>query len=158
LDGGFSSSVDVQRAMTGDLKVTLLVHDVSDAKSVDDFSAILSKITEGRVDALFAFPEFTVGKHRNALLDFVSTNKLPSMFQEARYVEEEGLMSYYTDFLELRRQAAFYVDKVFKGAKPADLPVEQPSRFELIVNLKTAKVLGLTVPPSVLAVAEKVLD
>ncbi len=158
LDRGFSSSVDVQRAIAGDLEMTLLVHDVSEAKSDDDFAAILSKITEERADALFAFPEFTVDKHKNALLDFVSTNKLPSMFQEARFVEEGGLMSYYTDFPELRRRAARYVEKIFKGAKPADLPVEQPSRFELTVNLNTAKVLGLTVPPSVLALAEKIFD
>ena len=158
LDRGFSSSVDVQRAIAGDLEMTLLVHDVSEAKSDDDFAAILSKIMEERADALFAFPEFTVDKHKNALLDFVSTNKLPSMFQEAHFVEGGGLMSYYTDFPELRRQAARYVEKIFKGAKPADLPVEQPSRFELTVNLNTAKVLGLTVPPSVLALAEKIFD
>jgi putative ABC transport system substrate-binding protein len=158
LGGGFSSSVDVQRAIAGDLEMTLLVHDVSEAKSADDFAAILSKIMEERADALFAFAEFTVDKHKNALLDFVSTNKLPSMFQEARFVEEGGLMSYYTDFPELRRQAAHYVEKIFKGAKPADLPVEQPSRFELTINLNTAKVLGLTVPPSVLALAEKTFD
>ena len=158
LDRGLSSSVDVQRAIAGDLEMTVLVHDVSEAKSDDDFAAILSKIMEERADALFAFPEFTVDKHKNALLDFVSTNKLPSMFQEARFVEEGGLMSYYTDFPELRRKAARYVEKIFKGAKPADLPVEQPSRFELTVNLNTAKVLGLTVPPSVLALAEKIFD
>ena len=158
LGGGVSRAVEVQRAIAGDLKLTLLVHDVTDAKSAGDFDAILSKIVEERADALFAFPEFTVGKHKDALLDFVSTNKLPSMFQEARYVEEGGLMSYYTDFAELRRQAARYVDKIFKGAKPADLPVEQPSRFELVVNLKMAKVLNLTVPPSILALADKILD
>ena len=158
LDGGFSSSVDVQRAIAGDLEMTLLVHDVSEAKSDDDFAAILSKIMEERADALFAFPEFTVGRHKNALLDFVSTNKLPSMFQEARFVEEGGLMSYYTDFPELRRQAARFVVKIFKGTKPADLPVEQPSEFELTVNLKTAKALGLTVPPSVLVLTKKVFD
>jgi putative ABC transport system substrate-binding protein len=144
--------------MAGDLKIRLLVHDVSDAKSAGDFDAILFKILEERADALCAFPEFTVSKHKNALIDFVSTNKLPSMFQESHYVEDGRLVSYYADFLELRRRAASYVDKVFKGAKPADPPVEQPSRFELVLNLKTAKVLGLTVPPSVLALAEKVID
>jgi putative tryptophan/tyrosine transport system substrate-binding protein len=158
LDGGFSSSVEVQRAIAGELNVTLLVHDISDAKSIDDFGAILSKIMEEDADALFVFPEFVVAKYKDALINFASTNKLPSMFQETRYVEEGGLLSYYTDFLELRRRAASYVDKIFKGVKPANLPVEQPSRFELVVNLKTAKVLGLTIPPSVLALAEKVLD
>ena len=158
LDSGSAPSVDVQLAVAGNLKVTLLVHDVSAVRSGGDFNAMLSKIVEERTDALFAFPEFAVGKYKNELLDFVSTNKLPSMFQEARFVEEGGLLSYYTDFLELRRRSASYVDKVFKGVKPADLPVEQPSRFELIVNLKTAKVLDLTVPLSVVALADKVLD
>jgi putative ABC transport system substrate-binding protein len=155
LDG---RSIDVLRAMGGYPEMTLLVHDVSKAKSADDFAAILSKIMEEHADALFAFSEFTVTKHKKALLDFISTNKLPSMFQEARFVEEGGLMSYYTNFPELRRQAARYVEKIFKGAKPADLPVEQPSRFELTVNLNTAKVLGFVVPPSVLALAERVFD
>ena len=158
LGDGPSPSVDVQRAIAGDLDMTLLVQDVSDAKSAGDFDTILSKIMEERADALFVFPEFVVGKHKKALLDFVSTYKLPSMFQEARFVEEGGLMSYYTDFPELRRQAARFVVKIFKGTKPADLPVEQPSEFELTVNLKTAKALGLTVPPSVLVLTKKVFD
>jgi putative ABC transport system substrate-binding protein len=92
VNGGFSPSLDVQRAMAEDLKITLLVYDVSDAQNAGNFDAILSKIMEERAEALFVFPEFTVGKHKTALLDFISTNKLPSMFQEARYVEEGGVV------------------------------------------------------------------
>ena len=80
------------------------------------------------------------------------------MFQHPIYVERGGLMSYYTNFNDLRRQSADYVDKIFKGAKPADLPVQQPSRFELLVNLKTATMLGLTIPQSILAFADRVIE
>jgi putative ABC transport system substrate-binding protein len=80
------------------------------------------------------------------------------MFQNPIYVEKGGLMSYYTNFHELRRQSADYVDKIFKGTKPADLPVQQPSRFQLVVNLKTAEMLGLTIPQSILAFADRVIE
>jgi putative ABC transport system substrate-binding protein len=80
------------------------------------------------------------------------------MYQDKAFVEDGGLLSYYTDWLELRRQAAIYVDKVLKGAKPADLPVEQPSRFELVINLKTAAALGLTLPQSILGMADTVIE
>ena len=80
------------------------------------------------------------------------------MCQETSFVEPGGLLYYYTDWLELRRRAADYVDKIFKGAKPGDLPVEQPSRFEFIVNLKTAHALGLTIPLSMLGFADEVIE
>jgi putative tryptophan/tyrosine transport system substrate-binding protein len=141
-----------------DLELTLLPHDVIGVKSETEFDSILSKIVEERADALFVFPDFVNNKYEKAILDFASANRLPSMGQHTSFVERGGLMYYYTDWSELRRRAAAYVDKIFKGAMPADLPVQQPSRFELIVNVKTAEALGLTIPRSVLALADKVIE
>jgi putative ABC transport system substrate-binding protein len=141
-----------------DLELTLLLHDVNGVKSETEFDSILSKIVEERADALFVFPDFVNNKYEKAILDFTSANRLPSMGQNASFVERGGLMYYYTNWSELRRRAAAYVDRIFKGTKPADLPVEQPSRFEFIVNMKTAEALGLTIPRSVLALADKVIE
>jgi ABC-type uncharacterized transport system substrate-binding protein len=141
-----------------DLELILLPHDVNGVKSETELDSILSKIVEERADALFVFPDFVNNKYEKAIIDFASANRLPSMGQHTSFVEHGGLLYYYTDWLELRRRAAAYVDKVFKGAKPADLPVEQPSRFEFIVNVKTAEALGLTIPRSVLALAGKVIE
>ena len=84
-------------------------------------------------------------------------NRLPSMYEDSRYVEEGGLVSYAADELEVTRRAAVYVDKILKGAKPAELPVEQPTKFQFVINLKTAKQIGLTIPPRVLARADRVI-
>jgi ABC-type uncharacterized transport system substrate-binding protein len=84
-------------------------------------------------------------------------NRLPSMYEQSQYVEAGGLMSYSTDDAQSFKRAAVYVDKILKGTKPADLPVEQPTKFEFIINLKTAKQIGLTIPPNVLARADKVI-
>ena len=140
-----------------DLELTLLPHDVNGVKSETEFNSILSRV-EGRADALFVFPDFVNIKYEKAILDFALANRLPSMCQETSFVEPGGLLYYYTDWLELRRRAADYVDRIFKGAKPGDLPVEQPSRFEFIANLKTAHALGLTIPLSMLGFADKVIE
>ena len=103
-----------------------------------------------------ADPMFTV--HRARLADLAVQNRLPSMYTNRPHVEAGGLMCYAPNFSDLWRRAATYVDKILKGAKPADLPVEQPTKFELVINLKTAKALGLTVPPSLLARADEVIE
>lgn len=150
--------LDVQRAVARDMQIALLPHDLRGVRSAEDFGSILSAISEERADALFAFTDFVNDKYKQALLDFVAAHRLPSMFQDAYFVEGGGLLDYYTDWDSLRRRAAIYVDKILKGAKPADLPVEQPSKFQLIINLKTAKALGLTIPQSILARADKVIE
>jgi putative tryptophan/tyrosine transport system substrate-binding protein len=90
-------------------------------------------------------------------LDFLTKNRLPAIFENKEWVEAGGLISYGPNFPEEFRRAATYVDKILKGAKPADLPVEQPTKFELIINLKTAKQIGVTIPPNVLARADRVI-
>jgi len=85
-------------------------------------------------------------------------NRLPTMFAQMEYAEAGGLMAYSADFLDLFRRTATFVDKILKGAKPADLPIEQPTKWELVINLKTAKALGLTIPPTLLLRADHVIE
>ena len=141
------------------LKIAITVYETSDVKSAGEFDAILSKITEERADALFVTDDFSNVKYLGVAPNLLSMTRLPSLFERAEPVERgEGLLSYFTDVQELRRRAAFFVDKILKGAKPADLPVEQPTRFRLVINLKTAKALGLTAPQSLLQQADKVIE
>ncbi len=91
------------------------------------------------------------------MVDRATANKLPAIYAEKEFVEAGGLMSYGTSLPDLYRRAATYVDKILKGAKPADLPIEQPTKFEFVVNLKAAKQIGLKIPPNVLARADKVI-
>ena len=116
-------------------------------------------LTQARPDALFVFPNVeNTDIHAAAIRTFASTNRLPTLHGDKDAVRNGGLLSYWTDWLELRRRGAVYVDKILKGAKPADLPVEEPTKFEMVVNLKTAKALGLTIPPSVLEQADEVIQ
>ena len=118
----------------------------------------LPGLAETHADELYVSPNATNGAHLNAILAYAATNRLPAVFGEREWVEGGGLMSYWTDWLDLRRRAADFVDKIIRGAKPGDLPVEQPMKFGLVVNLKTAKALGLEIPPSILARADEVIE
>jgi putative ABC transport system substrate-binding protein len=159
LDGGYGDEwLDRLSSATAKLNLTLHAHNVSGVNSGADFDSIFSEIVGEHADALFVLPEFVNAKYYDAIMHFASNYRLPSMYQDKSPVEQGGLLYYYTDWLALRHRAAVFVDKILKGAKPADLPVEQPSRFELIVNLKTADALGLTIPQSVLALADKLIE
>ena len=151
-------SLDAERVVAAKLGLTLLPRDVKGVSSADDFAAVLSALTQEGADALFVFPNFVNDKYARAIIAFASDNRLPAMYQETWYASNGGLISYYTDWLSLRREAAVYVDKIIRGAKPGDLPVEQPTKFELVVNLKAAKALGLTIPPSILSRADQVIE
>ena len=112
---------------------------------------------KARANALITIATATLSPYQKQIADLAIKNRLPSMYERNYYVEAGGLMSYATDHVESYRRAAVYVDKILKGAKPADLPVEQPTKFELVINLKTAKQIGLTIPPNVLARADRVI-
>jgi putative ABC transport system substrate-binding protein len=125
----------------------------------DDLETALGEARKGRAEALIVLGSPFFFAHRARLVELAAKHRLPAMyFQREFVVGSGGLMSYGPNLRDLFRRAATYVDKILKGAKPADLPVEQPTKFELVVNAKTAKALGLTIPPSVLARADEVIQ
>ena len=123
----------------------------------DDFGNAFSEMTEGHADAVFISHTMTA-RATEQLIAFAAKNRLPTMFMDREYVETGGLLSYGSDYSEQFRKAADYVAKILEGAKPANLPVEQPTKFELVVNIKTAKTLGLTIPQSVLVRADRIVQ
>jgi putative tryptophan/tyrosine transport system substrate-binding protein len=122
-----------------------------------EFDAAYDAISKQNVNGLLVFPEGVTFANRLGIIDFAAKRRLPSMLGWKEYVEAGGLMAYGPNRDESFRRIAVYVDKILKGTKPADLPVELPKRFELVINLKTAQQIGLTIPPSVLARADKVI-
>jgi len=138
------------------LGFTLLLSD-EEVVTPDEFqSAFATMIREG-TDALYA-PETPVNVlHRSLIIKLAAVNRIPSMFGSREFVEAGGLMSYGSSFADIFRSVATYVDKILKGTKPANLPVQQPKRFELVINLQTAKKIGLMIPPQLLMRADKVI-
>ncbi len=115
-------------------------------------------MTSARAGGLTVLPSARFLREHRRLVDLAAKNRLPAVYTSREFVDAGGLMSYGANQPDLFRRAATYVDKILKGAKPADLPVEQPTKFELVINLKTAKALGLTIPQSVLAHADEVIQ
>jgi putative ABC transport system substrate-binding protein len=128
------------------------------ARGPDDLDGAFSAMTRERPDALITIDDGLFLRHQDRIFDFAVTSRLPAMYYFRKYVESGGLMSYSVNLLDLYRRAAHYVHRILKGAKPADLPVEQPEKFELVINLKTAKALGLTIPPAVLLRADEIIE
>jgi putative ABC transport system substrate-binding protein len=124
----------------------------------DDLERAFAAMKRERAEALFPVASPFFSEHRERLLALTTRGRLPAMYADRSFVEAGGLMSYGEDLNESFRRAATFVDKILKGAKPADLPVEQPTKFVLAINLKTAKALGLTIPPSVLGRADEVIQ
>jgi putative ABC transport system substrate-binding protein len=138
------------------LGIQLLTVGVS---TVADFDGAFAKMAQGRVGAVLVHGAALTARHNNPLLaELALKHRLPTMFGVRDNVVAGGLMSYAPDHLDLTRRAAVYIDKILKGAKPAELPVEQASKYQLVINLKTAKALGLTIPPSILARADEVIE
>jgi putative ABC transport system substrate-binding protein len=123
----------------------------------DDFDSAFGAAKKGRAEALIALPSTFLATHRKPLMELAAKSRLPAMYEHSGFVDDGGLMSYGPSLPELYRRAATFVDKILKGAKPADLPVERPAKFDLAINLKAAKQIGLTIPQSVLYRADKVI-
>jgi putative ABC transport system substrate-binding protein len=123
----------------------------------NDFESAFSAITRGSARSLIVLSSPMFASHRSRIADLAAKSRLPAIYPDSNYVDAGGLMSYGPNLSEQYRRVVVYVDKIFKGAKPADLPVERPMKFELVINLKTAKQIGLTISPNVLARADKVL-
>ncbi len=124
---------------------------------LDELESALSAISRDSPDALFVESSTIINRHRARIIEFAAKRRLPTIYAWSRFVYAGGLMSYGVDRQHLSRRAATYVAKILKGAKPGDLPIEQPTKFEFVINLKTAKALGLTIPPAVLLQATKVI-
>ena len=129
-----------------------------EARGPADFDRAFSDMTRARAGALTVLASNMFISERRRLVDLAAKNRLPAVYSSREFVDAGGLMSYGANHADLFRRAATYVDKILKGAKPADLPVEQPTKFELVINLKTAKALGLTIPQSVLVRADEVIQ
>jgi len=124
----------------------------------DDLDRAFSTVAGERADALLIFPSPMLFNQRKRIVDLAAEHRLPIMAMGKEFVQLGGFMSYGADIIDFNRRCVAYVDKILKGAKPADLPVEQPTKFELFINLKTAKTLGIEIPPSLVARADEVIE
>jgi putative ABC transport system substrate-binding protein len=129
-----------------------------EVRGPDEFDSAFVAMTKERVDGLIVLADPLTVRHRTRIVELAAKNRLPTIYQFAEFVRVGGLMAYGTSVPDVFRRAATYVDKIFRGARPADLPVEQPTKFELVINLKTAKALGLTIPQSLLQRADQVIE
>ena len=128
-----------------------------EVRSSNDFENTFEAALRERAQALITAPEPLINTHLKRIVEFAAKNRLPAMYVGLEVVDAGGLMSYAPDYTHQYRRAATYVDKILKGAKPGDLPIEQPTKFEFVINLKTAKQIGLTIPQSILYRADKVI-
>ena len=150
-DGALKAAEVAARALGVRLQIV-------EARGPADFDKAFAEMTRARAGAVTVFGGAMFANERGRLVDLVAKNRLPAVYPNRDYVDAGGLMSYGPDVADLWRRAATYVDKILKGAKPADLPVEQPTKFELVINLKTARALGLAIPQPVLGRADEVIS
>ena len=129
-----------------------------EVREPEDFDAAFATMRGDRPDAMFMVSDALTGLNRKRIIEFAVQTRLPAVYEYRELVDDGGLMSYGPNLRELFARAAYYIDKILKGAKPAELPMEQPTKFELIINLKTAKALGLAIPPAFLARVDEVIE
>jgi ABC-type uncharacterized transport system substrate-binding protein len=129
-----------------------------EVRSPEEINAAFAAIAQDQPDALIVLQDALTLQHRKEIIDFAAQHHLPGMFVAKEWVVAGGLMSYGENLAEMYRRGAYFVDKILKGARPADLPVEQVTRFELVLNLKTARAMGWTIPPAIVATADEVIE
>jgi putative ABC transport system substrate-binding protein len=154
LHPGTAQSIKEMDQAAATVKVQLQHVDILEP---NDIEPAFATATKGRADAVLVLTSVVTNSHRKQIVELAAKHRLPAIYYTAEWVEAGGLMTYGASFTDLFRRAATYVDRILKGAKPADLPVEQPTKFEFVVNLKAAKQIGLTIPPNVLARADRVI-
>jgi ABC-type uncharacterized transport system substrate-binding protein len=128
-----------------------------EVRAAEDFDKVFAALSKERPNGLYVLGGGLMNANRKRIADFALKSRLPSTHSNREFVDAGGLMYYGADLAASYRRVAYYIDKILKGTKPADLPVEQPTKFELVINLKTAKQIGLTIPPNVLARADRVI-
>ena len=149
---------EVKELLPADARALKLTIQPWEIRAVDDFEKVFAALNKQRPDGLYVITAGGVMRpNQKRIVDFALKSRLPSLYSSRGYVEAGGLMSYGADFADIYRRVAYFVDRILKGAKPAELPVEQPTKFELVINLKTAKQIGLTIPPEVLARASRLI-
>jgi ABC-type uncharacterized transport system substrate-binding protein len=154
---GQSGQARFQETQVGAQSVGVAIQSVT-VQSPDDFEPLFVAMIRDRPESLLVLADTVTVANRQRTVEFAARNRVPAIYEARTFVDTGGLMSYGVDFSDHYRRAAIYVDKILKGAKPADLPVEQPTKFELVINLKTAKALGLTIPQSLLLRADQVIE
>jgi putative ABC transport system substrate-binding protein len=147
--------LEQMRAAAQQMGIQLVVQQVNEA---GDLSGTFAAMQRERAQALVVQASTLTFENANRIAELAAQHRLPTMYDDRNFVGAGGLLSYGPSIIEMYRRAAFYVDRILKGAKPADLPVEQPTKFELVINMKAAKALGLTIPPALLVRADQVIE
>src|SRR5262249_40174888 len=129
-----------------------------EVRTADDIASAFDIAKKQGAQGLIVAPDPLTASHRSAIIELAAKMRMPTMYGQREYVDDGGLMAYGPNYRAVLRRAAIYVDKILKGMQPADLPVEQPTKFELVINLKTARALGLTVPNTLLVAADEVIE
>src|SRR5213596_772309 len=153
-NAGMALEAKATQDVAGPLGITLQDRGVEEPNELE---VVFAVITKDRPDGFLALMDPVLNSYQKRILDFIAKNRLPAIFENQAWVEAGGLISYGANYADAFRRAATLMDKILKGTKPADIPVEQPTKFELVINLKTAKQIGLTIPDSVLFRADKII-
>jgi ABC-type uncharacterized transport system substrate-binding protein len=153
-NAGMALEAKATQEVAGPLGITLQDRGVKDPNELEVIFGVVSK---DRPDAFLTLMDPVLNSYQKQIIDFLAKNRLPAIFENRTFVEAGGLISYGPNYADMFRRAATLMDKILKGTKPADIPVEQPTKFELVINLNTAKQIGVTIPPNVLVRADKVI-